>query len=160
MPDNRTTAFDRALDKGSVTDTRGADYGHPGENFARTAAMESILSDCPDPRLRHVLYMIATNMARLVHKPDHIDSWVDIAGYARTACMVLDSYEMEHVRDIAQKVNASGFGRGKPNFGPGIPDAADIKAAEDDVCVRCNGSGVDSDGLGVCSLCHGNSRST
>lgn len=74
-----------------VTADRGADYGHPYDDFERAAALEDVVAACPDPRLRHVLYMIATKMARLVHTPDHVDSWVDIAGYARTAGMVLDA---------------------------------------------------------------------
>jgi hypothetical protein len=37
--------------------------------------------------------MIADKMARLCHSPTHFDSWLDIAGYARTAVMMLDERE-------------------------------------------------------------------
>lgn len=76
--------------------TEGArqnDYGHPTEDFARTAALwTAILSH----RLRDgetvtamdvPLCMIALKLARQVHRHKR-DNLVDIAGYARTASMV------------------------------------------------------------------------
>lgn len=83
-----TEDFDEAM--GSVTQQRGAVYGHPADDFRRASGIEAIVAECPDPRIRHVLFMIGTKMARLIETPDHVDSWIDIAGYARTACMVLD----------------------------------------------------------------------
>jgi hypothetical protein len=72
---------------------RQADYGHPRDDFARTALMwtgifggklrdgESIAaSDIP-------LCMIAVKLARQAHRHKR-DNLVDIAGYARTAAMV------------------------------------------------------------------------
>ena len=77
----------------TLTQRRGAVYGHPAVDFGRASAMKSVIADCPDPRLRHVLDMIATKVARLIETPGHLDSWNDIAGYARTACMVIDATE-------------------------------------------------------------------
>jgi hypothetical protein len=85
---SNTDQFDRALT--TITQERGDVYGHPSDDFARAAAIKIAVDSCPDPRLRHVLDMIAVKMARLTAMPDHLDSWIDIAGYARTACMVLD----------------------------------------------------------------------
>jgi hypothetical protein len=86
-----TDAFDSALSKqANVTADRGKIYGHPYDDFGRAAAIKAAVADCPDPRIRHVLEMIAVKMARLVHSPDHLDSFIDIAGYARTGVMVLD----------------------------------------------------------------------
>ena len=73
-----------------LTQRRGEIYGPPSEDFRRAAAIKTVVAECPDPQLRHVLEMIGVKMARLVHTPEHLDSWVDIAGYARTACMVID----------------------------------------------------------------------
>ena len=84
-----TQRFDAEL--ADITTRRGVDYGHPALDFARASAIQTIVGECPDPRLRHVLYMMATKMARLTHTPGHFDSWLDIAGYARTAMMVLDT---------------------------------------------------------------------
>jgi hypothetical protein len=72
---------------------RQTDYGHPRDDFARTAALwTAILSG----RLRDgqaltamdiPLCMIALKLARQVHRHKR-DNLVDIAGYARTAAMV------------------------------------------------------------------------
>ena len=78
------------FDAAKVTQERGAVYGHPADDFARVALIKGALSECPDARMRHVLEMIAVKMARLVHSPNHLDSWIDIAGYARTAVMIMD----------------------------------------------------------------------
>lgn len=86
-----TDQFDAALSKATnVTADRGAIYGHPADDFARAAGLKAVVAECDDDRIRHVLDMICTKMARLIHTPDHLDSWIDIAGYARTAVMVLD----------------------------------------------------------------------
>lgn len=96
-----TARFDREMQ--DLTQRRGAQYGHPFVDFSRAAAIKAILADCPDPRLRHILDMLAVKMARLIHTPDHFDSWLDIAGYARTACMVIDAgnlkTEVDHGKD-------------------------------------------------------------
>ena len=89
MSGENTAQFDK--DMQDLTKRRGEVYGHPAVDFGRASAMKSVIADCPDPRLRHVLDMIATKVARLVETPTHYDSWVDIAGYARTACMVIDA---------------------------------------------------------------------
>lgn len=87
-----TAAFD--LQIGSITQRRGASYGHPYDDFGRAAQIKEAVSSCPDPRIRHVLEMIGVKLARLAQTPNHLDSWIDIAGYARTAVMVLDRQQM------------------------------------------------------------------
>jgi len=84
-----TDKFDEQL-TGLVNKERQAAYGHPLYHFQRTANMKKELRHCEDAELRHVLEMIADKMARLCETPDHFDSWIDIAGYARTAMMVMD----------------------------------------------------------------------
>ena len=88
-----TEQFDAALAGGAITAERGASYAHPSVDFRRAAIMKTVTAECPDARIRHALDMILTKVARLVQSPDHVDSWIDIAGYARTACMVLDHDE-------------------------------------------------------------------
>ena len=80
--------FDAAIQK--VTQQRGAVYGHPADDFARANAIKAALADCKDPLVKHALEMIAVKMARLVHTPTHVDSLIDIVGYARTAVMCID----------------------------------------------------------------------
>lgn len=83
--------FDKTLQ--DLNKNRGADYGHPYHNFQVMAAFTEVLEACPDPRLRQALIMIAAKISRLVQNPYHLDSWIDIAGYARTAVMVMDYNE-------------------------------------------------------------------
>jgi hypothetical protein len=78
--------FDAATQK--VTQDRGSIYGHPADDFARVVDMAEGIKDCKDPRIKHVLYMILVKVSRLAATPDHLDSWIDIAGYARTGVMV------------------------------------------------------------------------
>lgn len=80
--------FDETLK--DLNKNRGADYGHPYHNFQVMADFTEALEKCPDRRLRQALIMIAAKMSRLVQNPYHLDSWIDIAGYARTAVMVMD----------------------------------------------------------------------
>lgn len=87
----KTEQFDKALDQAVNTD-RQKDYGHPLDHFAISARMKFLLS-CPDLELKHAMEMICDKLARLQHSPEHLDSWIDIAGYARTAVMVLDERE-------------------------------------------------------------------
>lgn len=88
---NGESVLDEA--KRITTTTRHGDYGHPADDFARTARMWSgILAN----KLREgeqvtamdvPLCMIAVKLARQAHRHKR-DNLVDIAGYARTAAMV------------------------------------------------------------------------
>ena len=83
-----TDQFDQAIAK--VTGNRGAVYGHPSIDFDRANRLKAVVAECKDPLIRHALEMIAVKMSRLIQTPDHLDSLIDIAGYARTAVMCLD----------------------------------------------------------------------
>lgn len=86
-----TEIFDNEMAGGRITSERGRAYGSPVEAFATICDLKEILARCKDPELRHVLEMIAVKISRIIASPTHIDSWVDIAGYARTAMMVIDA---------------------------------------------------------------------
>jgi hypothetical protein len=85
---SRADEFDEAVAK--ITQVRGEVYGHPADNFKRIVALQALLADCPTPEVRHALDMICVKLARLVRTPDHVESLIDIAGYARTVAMALD----------------------------------------------------------------------
>jgi hypothetical protein len=62
---------------------RERDYGHPLPNHQRIAALWSAILGVQVTPEQVVLCMIGTKIARLTVTPDHRDSVVDIAGYAR-----------------------------------------------------------------------------
>lgn len=74
----------------SITDERGADYGHPLDNFDNMARATPVLAQCKDPVVREALRMCWFKICRLVVAPDHGDSVLDLAGYARTIAMIHD----------------------------------------------------------------------
>jgi hypothetical protein len=83
-----TDAFDAAIQ--TVTQECGEDYGLMQDMFSRMAEGASVINECKDPTLTQPLLMIWLEMCRLINNPEHLDSWIDVAGYARTACMVID----------------------------------------------------------------------
>jgi hypothetical protein len=72
-----------------VAGDRNADYGHPQEDFARTAALWSAIFGFDVTPMHVALCMIAVKLSRQCHK-HKADNLVDIAGYAQTAAW-LDS---------------------------------------------------------------------
>ena len=87
-PSGLLEQFDRAYSL--VTVDRREVYGDPQDTYRRVAALRSVVDECPDPHVREIIGMIATKLVRLVQTPDHLDSWVDVAGYARCGAMLLD----------------------------------------------------------------------
>jgi hypothetical protein len=93
IPLSPLAEYDQAVAK--VTQVRGNDYGRPSDNFRRLSAMRAIIDECPDAVLREVLHMEAVKICRLIETPDHLDSWVDVAGYARVGVMILEERDSD-----------------------------------------------------------------
>lgn len=68
----------------AVNGDRRAAYGEAKDNFDRIAQMWTILvGDSWNFTATDVaLFMAAVKLSRLYESPDHLDSWVDLAGYA------------------------------------------------------------------------------
>lgn len=82
----------------NVLEQRGNTYGE-FKDVARTTQL--LYSLMPDEHLKRThsmdmaLYMIASKLARIANgDPTHIDSWVDIAGYAQ---LIVDELEKDNV---------------------------------------------------------------
>lgn len=100
------TEFKTILEEAAflVDGERESTYGHPADDFRKVGLAAAALGVRPSvlPQvenlkevyshvaLHHALYMILVKIQRLVQTPDHHDSIVDIAGYARTYQKVLE----------------------------------------------------------------------
>jgi len=65
-----------------ITGDRDTDYGGAFTNFNDIARIWGIILSKQITREDVALCMIAVKLARLKTSPDHIDSWIDLAGYA------------------------------------------------------------------------------
>lgn len=88
LPIPRLDQFDKIT--ATITTVRGKEYQHPSVDFAKANALKACVQNCTDPLVKHVLEMLCLKIARLTHNPSHLDSWIDIAGYARCGVMVTD----------------------------------------------------------------------
>ena len=80
---------------GLVDGPREATYGHPMDDFTAVGdAAESLGIDPTKDALSHALYMMLVKIQRLAQTPDHRDSVVDIAGYARCYEKILERYSV------------------------------------------------------------------
>lgn len=72
---------------------RGADYGHPLDDFGKVTGMAMALwGRGPQTPEEHAIYMCLVKIARQVNKPKR-DNVVDLAGYAGTLQMVIEERE-------------------------------------------------------------------
>ena len=80
-----------------VNGDRQTDYGHPADDFARTAQMWSAILGIEVTAKQVGLCMCALKISREVHRPKR-DNLTDLAGYALTAQMVQE-YLHENEQD-------------------------------------------------------------
>lgn len=77
---NKEAVLDKA--KELISNERLKHYGPPKENFARIAKLWEVIFNQPITPAQVALCMAMVKVTRLVQTPDHIDSWVDLAGYS------------------------------------------------------------------------------
>lgn len=87
---NHIDTMEALLDeaKSVVTGDRQKDYGTIDESFIRTAEIWSAILGKRVTPAQVVLCMIGLKVSRLTVSQDHIDSYVDIAGYAAIGSQV------------------------------------------------------------------------
>lgn len=65
---------------------RGLNYGTPEDNFGRIAALWNthLANRLPGALTGSdvAMMMVLMKVARLENSPEHLDSWIDVAGYA------------------------------------------------------------------------------
>lgn len=69
---------------------RQAEYGGALKNFQDIADQWSVTFGIPVTPDQVAICMIQVKLARLMKSPDHIDSWVDVAGYAGCKQKMID----------------------------------------------------------------------
>lgn len=72
----------------TATDTiseRGLSYGHPADNMQHTAMLLSAYLQTPIHDYQVAGIMVLVKLARTNQSPQHIDTWIDMAGYAAIA---------------------------------------------------------------------------
>jgi hypothetical protein len=82
---SKAALFDEQIE--SIGYDRQVDYGDPRVSFDRIALMWSAITgaDISAQQVAHM--MIALKLSRLQTNPSHLDSYVDIVGYARCAVL-------------------------------------------------------------------------
>lgn len=65
-----------------VKGARQKNYGTPEDNFKRIADLWTVYTGIEITPGDVAVMMILMKAARLMNDPSHMDSWVDIAGYA------------------------------------------------------------------------------
>lgn len=87
------------LDKAKeiVMGARQENYGSPESNFKTIATLWSTYVSTTlgkqltfDP-VDVAVMMVLMKVARLANKPDHMDSWIDIAGYAANGAEIISN---------------------------------------------------------------------
>ena len=106
LPTSFVDRFDH--DMARINGDRGRHYAHPLENFRRTQQLKDVVRDIPVPELREAAEQICVKLSRLCNDPTHYDSWLDIAGYARTVMMILDRQAKERAEAEAEAVLVRG----------------------------------------------------
>lgn len=77
--------------KGIVMGARQENYGSPESNFKKIADYWTLYLQKKIEPHDVALMMVLMKLARLQNKPDHEDSWVDIAGYAANGCEIVSN---------------------------------------------------------------------
>lgn len=74
-----------------TTGDRNKTYGDPYINHERIAQIWSVILEIDITPSQVALCMVGTKLARLVHTPDHLDSFIDGAAYMAIAGEIINN---------------------------------------------------------------------
>jgi hypothetical protein len=78
-----------------INGDRARDYGAAYENHSRIGQMWGAILGVDISPSQVAMMMIALKLSRLTNRPDHLDSWVDVCGYAALGGEFCDDAEEE-----------------------------------------------------------------
>lgn len=103
---NRSECLDKA--KEIINGARQENYGKPERNFNQIASYWSLYLDRDVSATDVALMMVLMKLARLQNKPDHEDSWIDIAGYAANGAEIASVKTDEDILNAWAEANKNG----------------------------------------------------
>jgi Domain of unknown function (DUF6378) len=74
---------------GGLVHRRRTEYGHPGDLFKRVVVRWSQVLRMKVTPAQVIVCLVDLKVARLTHDPRHLDSIIDVAGYAGCLAEVL-----------------------------------------------------------------------
>ena len=80
---------------------RNADYGHPLDDFSKTAALWSVILGVPVTPEQAILCMCAVKISRELNRPKR-DNMTDLAGYAECLRMTIDEKKRRYGSIVGQ----------------------------------------------------------
>jgi|DEB0MinimDraft_10_1074344.scaffolds.fasta_scaffold07474_5 hypothetical protein len=87
---------------------RGTDYGKPSENFDRIAELWGSYIGISFQAEDVGIMMMMVKISRIMETPSHVDSWVDIAGYAAiTAEAIAEIEDTLHHHEDQQSTDST-----------------------------------------------------
>lgn len=87
---------------------RGTDYGKPSENFDRIAELWGGYIGINFQAEDVGIMMMMVKISRIMETPSHVDSWVDIAGYAAiTAEAIAEIEDTLHHHEDQQSTDST-----------------------------------------------------
>ncbi len=87
---------------------RGTDYGKPSENFDRIAELWGGYIGISFQAEDVGIMMMMVKISRIMETPSHVDSWVDIAGYAAiTAEAIAEIEDTLHHHEDQQSTDST-----------------------------------------------------
>ncbi len=89
----------------AACDNRDGIYGDAAETFQKTAQAWQLILDHPVTREQVALCMAALKIVRATYKPTHMDSWIDLAGYAALGGQLASTSKPSVKRGLTERTN-------------------------------------------------------
>lgn len=97
----------------AICGDRERDYGAPEQNLGRTAKMWSAYKGIEFSGADVAAMMALLKISRLATSPEHIDNWIDLAGFGAIGCEVATAEDDAFKRsDLNLRIDEHGYVEG------------------------------------------------